>query len=171
MSTRYGHYALIVHLHPVSGFLPAFQYPVHVKDLKLIFNMVLCCSSASSSMKSLGPNERGHPQGSSLKAKMKTVIKQHKKITTDGLLVSGSIGLTFSSISEALSLAGMFFLLAGIAVFIYFLVKGKSLEEISGMFEREGMVAGSPEFVELSSSTAVTALKYEDVGSGSGWEP
>ncbi|XP_024545440.1 probable polyol transporter 6 [Selaginella moellendorffii] len=90
-------------------------------------------------------------------------------------LVSGTIGLTFLSISEALSLAGTFFLFAGIAaasvVFIYFLVpetKGKSLEEIAGMFEREGMLAGSPELVELSSSTAVAggqSFKYEDVGS------
>ncbi|XP_024539344.1 probable polyol transporter 6 [Selaginella moellendorffii] len=90
-------------------------------------------------------------------------------------LVSGTIGLTFLSISEALSLAGTFFLFAGIAaasvVFIYFLVpetKGKSLEEIAGMFEREGMLAGSPELVELSSSAAVAggqSFKYEDVGS------
>lgn len=60
-------------------------------------------------------------------------------------LVSGGVSMTFLSISRKISFGGMFFVLCGIMVlatiFFYFFLpetKGKSLEEISAIFENKG---------------------------------
>ncbi|XP_059637052.1 probable polyol transporter 6 [Cornus florida] len=59
-------------------------------------------------------------------------------------LVSGTVAMTFLSISHAISFGGMFFILCGIMVvafaFFYFVLpetKGKTLEEIGALFEKE----------------------------------
>jgi MFS family permease len=73
-------------------------------------------------------------------------------------LASGTVALTFLSLADAITIAGVFFLFSLIAalsiLFIYFYcpeTKGKTLEEIAKFFERDSDHRISPSVLEMGS--------------------